>query len=231
MFVVNVSSSNNYNRFSVARTYQLETHWRSHATISQILQQSHKQLTLKVLFTITFLQFSQQLSFLQCPFQKTSHRVPLQSINLNINNERKMAPFCSLGQPITARDFSHHARSWSQPYNKSAYRHVCFPFDQKFQAYVQTGQALNKAPGNVSKMRTIPHGANSPLTFLRIFSYIPCDIVLFEKNVQKMVFHSPQSGALYQEPATPILSQCNGIFTDQSIFRYFPREIGQFQST
>ena len=30
---------------------------------------------------------------------------------------------------------------------------------------------------------------------------------------------------------TPITRQCNGIFTDQSIFRYFSREIGQFQST
>ena len=26
----------------------------------------------------------------------------------------------------------------------------------------------------------------------------------------------------------PIISQCNDIFTDQSIFRYFSREIGQF---
>ena len=32
MFVVNMSSSNN-DRFSVERTYQLETHWRSPATI------------------------------------------------------------------------------------------------------------------------------------------------------------------------------------------------------
>ena len=30
---------------------------------------------------------------------------------------------------------------------------------------------------------------------------------------------------------TLIISQCNGIFTDQSIFRYFFREIFQFQST
>ena len=35
----------------------------------------------------------------------------------------------------------------------------------------------------------------------------------------------------YQEPATPIISQCNDIFIDQTIFRYFSREIGQFQST
>ena len=34
----------------------------------------------------------------------------------------------------------------------------------------------------------------------------------------------------YQEPATPIISQCNDIFIDQTIFRYFSREIGQFQS-
>ena len=27
------------------------------------------------------------------------------------------------------------------------------------------------------------------------------------------------------------MSQCNGIFTDQSIFRYFSREMGQFQSS
>ena len=38
-------------------------------------------------------------------------------------------------------------------------------------------------------------------------------------------------GAHYLEPATPIISQCNSIFTNQSIFRYFSREIGQFQST
>ena len=41
----------------------------------------------------------------------------------------------------------------------------------------------------------------------------------------------PRPGAPYLEPATPIISQCNGIFTDQSIFRYFSRELGQFQST
>ena len=38
----------------------------------------------------------------------------------------------------------------------------------------------------------------------------------------------------YKEPATPIIRQCNGIFTDQSIFRYFfsceTMETGQFQS-
>ena len=38
-------------------------------------------------------------------------------------------------------------------------------------------------------------------------------------------------GAHYLEPATPIMRQCNGIFTEQSIFRHFSREIGQFQST
>ena len=31
----------------------------------------------------------------------------------------------------------------------------------------------------------------------------------------------PRAGAYYKEPATPIISQYNGIFTDQSIFRYF----------
>ena len=41
----------------------------------------------------------------------------------------------------------------------------------------------------------------------------------------------PGPGAHYYEPATLILSQCDGIFTDQSKFRYFSREIGQFQST
>ena len=30
---------------------------------------------------------------------------------------------------------------------------------------------------------------------------------------------------------SPLLGACNGIFTDQSIFRDFSREIGQFQST
>ena len=38
-------------------------------------------------------------------------------------------------------------------------------------------------------------------------------------------------GAHYWEPATPIMSKCNGIFTDQSIFIYFSREIGQFLYT
>ena len=38
-------------------------------------------------------------------------------------------------------------------------------------------------------------------------------------------------GAHYWEPATPIISQCNGIFTKQYVLRYFCREIGQFQST
>ena len=39
------------------------------------------------------------------------------------------------------------------------------------------------------------------------------------------------AGTYYWEPATPIISQCNGIFTDQSIFRYFSCEVPQFQST
>ena len=30
------------------------------------------------------------------------------------------------------------------------------------------------------------------------------------------------AGAYYCEPATPIINQCNDIFTDQYIFRYFP---------
>ena len=38
-------------------------------------------------------------------------------------------------------------------------------------------------------------------------------------------------GAHYWGPATPIISKCNGILTDQSIFRYFSREMGQFQPT
>ena len=33
----------------------------------------------------------------------------------------KMAPSCPLGQPITARDLAHLARSRSQPYNKLVY--------------------------------------------------------------------------------------------------------------
>ena len=40
-----------------------------------------------------------------------------------------------------------------------------------------------------------------------------------------------QAGAHYWEPATPIISQCNRIFTNQSSFRYFSREIVQFQCT
>ena len=40
-----------------------------------------------------------------------------------------------------------------------------------------------------------------------------------------------KSGAHYWEPATPIISQCNGIFTDQSLFRCFSCKTGQFQST
>ena len=31
-----------------------------------------------------------------------------------------------------------------------------------------------------------------------------------------------------QEPATPTIGQCNGIFTDQAILRYFSREIARF---
>ena len=34
------------------------------------------------------------------------------------------------------------------------------------------------------------------------------------------------TGFHYWEPATPIVSKCNGIFTDQSIFRYFSRKKG-----
>ena len=37
-------------------------------------------------------------------------------------------------------------------------------------------------------------------------------------------------GANNLEPTLPIISQCNGIFTGQSIFWYFSHEIGQFQS-
>ena len=37
--------------------------------------------------------------------------------------------------------------------------------------------------------------------------------------------------SLCQEPATPIISPCHGVFTYQFIFSYFSCEIGQFQST
>ena len=39
------------------------------------------------------------------------------------------------------------------------------------------------------------------------------------------------SGAHYKKPVTLIISQRNGIFTDQSILRDFSGEIDQFQST
>ena len=48
---------------------------------------------------------------------------------------------------------------------------------------------------------------------------------------------SAASGDENEEPitrspaATPIIIQCNGILTDQSIFRYFSSEVGQFQPT
>ena len=50
-----------------------------------------------------------------------------------------------------------------------------------------------------------------------------CTWEIFGANVLKF--------ASDQEPATPIIRQCNGIFTDQFIFRYFFSEIGQFQFT
>ena len=50
------------------------------------------------------------------------------------------------------------------------------------------------------------------------------ELHLFPKTLG--VFRSP-----FLEPATSIISQCNGIFTDHFIFRYFSCEIGQFQST
>ena len=63
----------------------------------------------------------------------------------------------------------------------------------------------------------------------------PCKYVHCHGNHVFFVFsstsHYKKSGAHHQEPATPIISQCNGIFTDQPIFRYLSREIGQFQST
>ena len=40
-----------------------------------------------------------------------------------------------------------------------------------------------------------------------------------------------KAGVHYQESVTSMISQGNDIFTDQSFFRYFPCEIGQFQST
>ena len=48
---------------------------------------------------------------------------------------------------------------------------------------------------------------------------------------RKVHYNNLRAGAHYQEAATPLISQCNGIFTDQAIFRYFSGEIGQFQST
>ena len=53
-------------------------------------------------------------------------------------------------------------------------------------------------------------------------------LAMFEFKLRQ---YSVWPGAHYLEPATPIINQCNGIFTDQSIFRYYSREIGQFQST
>ena len=49
--------------------------------------------------------------------------------------------------------------------------------------------------------------------------------------IMNMKMKMIMTGAHYWEPATPIINQSNGIFTDQSIFRYFSREIGQFRST
>ena len=46
------------------------------------------------------------------------------------------------------------------------------------------------------------------------------------------IFWEGQPSVPNQEPAIPIIRQRNGIFTDQSIFRYFSREYGQLhQST
>ena len=53
----------------------------------------------------------------------------------------------------------------------------------------------------------------------------------FTKFPQRMLYYKIPSaevispGAHYEEPAISIISLCNGIFTDQSIFRYFSREI------
>ena len=46
-------------------------------------------------------------------------------------------------------------------------------------------------------------------------------------GVSLFIKHYMKTGAHYQEPATPIISQCNSIFTDQSIFRNFSHEIGR----
>ena len=57
-------------------------------------------------------------------------------------------------------------------------------------------------------------------------------VMLIKRNLNLFSVQSwTYPGAHFWEPATPIMSQCNGIFTDQSIFRYFSREIVQFQST
>ena len=46
-------------------------------------------------------------------------------------------------------------------------------------------------------------------------------------NISSFATRSPSLGACNSHK----ISQCNGIFTDQSIFIYLSREIGQFQST
>ena len=51
-------------------------------------------------------------------------------------------------------------------------------------------------------------------------------------HFEKIINRSPFLGACnFRAPATPIISYWNGIFTDQSVFRYCSRQIGHLQST
>ena len=57
----------------------------------------------------------------------------------------------------------------------------------------------------------------------RIFNWFSCYMLVLDISIQEPIIRSLQ---------LPIISQCNGIFTDQSIFLdIFSHEIGQFQST
>ena len=75
--------------------------------------------------------------------------------------------------------------------------------------------------------KTLPHG--KPAASRRIVSPRATCTGPTYRNYSKL--NMSVRHQLYQEPTTPIISQCNGIFTDQSSFRYFSCEIGQFQST
>ena len=106
------------------------------------------------------------------------------------------------------------------------------------QTHIWTRNSRQSSPASHETCRNTAYEGSSWRQLMKAFhpriQMCACNT---SSQLSEMPFATPclvcwhQSESHYQEPATLIISQCNSIFTDLSIFRYFPRKIGQLQTT